>query len=253
MLCNQTIEELICQQYAFGAILFEEGIDLFAKSQLTLSQVCKANPFKQSRLEQAFLNLQATQKQGDDLFKQMQKAHLKDIIAVLVQMHRAFAKDRLHYIQHLVENAPSNHLPKEHKALLADLRLLLPIFVDEFIEHIHQEEQSIFAYIDQLWLVLKGQLAYTHVFYQMQEKPLMQLAQAHHQEDDQMLGIRELTAQYHLEEDAHFSMKILFAQLQQFESQLQTHALIEDRILFPKAIKLEKAVREMIQRRSRLN
>jgi regulator of cell morphogenesis and NO signaling len=52
--------------------------------------------------------------------------------------------------------------------------------------------------------------------------------------------IRTLTNNYALPEDACASYKLFFKMLEEFESDLFIHIHLENNILFPKALKLEK-------------
>ena len=52
--------------------------------------------------------------------------------------------------------------------------------------------------------------------------------------------IRELTNNYSLPEDSCASYAFLFKALEDFESDLHIHVHLENNILFPKALELEK-------------
>jgi len=55
-----------------------------------------------------------------------------------------------------------------------------------------------------------------------------------------MEKIRELSHNYALPEDACASYTLLFKMLEDFENDLFTHIHLENNILFPKAIEIEK-------------
>ena len=46
---------------------------------------------------------------------------------------------------------------------------------------------------------------------------------------------------------------VVYAELQSFERELKTHAKIENEILFPKALMLEKQVRKFFKDKARMN
>ena len=52
--------------------------------------------------------------------------------------------------------------------------------------------------------------------------------------------IRSITNDYAIPQDACASYKLLFKMLEDFEGDLHTHIHLENNILFPKALKLEK-------------
>jgi regulator of cell morphogenesis and NO signaling len=87
----------------------------------------------------------------------------------------------------------------------------------------------------------------------LEKSPVSLLSEAHDAHDDEMEGIRKLTKGYFLPEDAPISIKVLYNELQVFEKELSVHAQIEDRLLFPKAIELEKEVLRKIKKKIRNN
>ena len=69
---------------------------------------------------------------------------------------------------------------------------------------------------------------------------IQKMSESHEIHDDEMVGIRRLTKDYYLSADASMGVRVLFHELMNFEKELIQHARIEDRLLFPKAIELEK-------------
>ena len=63
----------------------------------------------------------------------------------------------------------------------------------------------------------------------------------HGDSDDEMKGIRGITDQYNVDDLDDMHLKVILKELQQFYSELTHHASIENEILFPKAIQLEKS------------
>ena len=92
-------------------------------------------------------------------------------------------------------------------------------------------------------------LAETPVKKDAKEKnSLQKCAIEHEAHDDEMEGIRKLTRDYQLEENAPLTMKVLYHELQNFEKELSIHAKIEDELLFPKAVELEKEALRRIRK-----
>ena len=55
--------------------------------------------------------------------------------------------------------------------------------------------------------------------------------------------VRSLTSDYTLPEDGCASYSLFFKMMEEFESDLFTHIHLENNILFPKALKMEKEMR----------
>jgi regulator of cell morphogenesis and NO signaling len=62
----------------------------------------------------------------------------------------------------------------------------------------------------------------------------------HQAAGDEMAAIRSLTANYTPPDDACTTYRVSFRELQLFEEDLHRHVHLENNILFPKAIALER-------------
>jgi regulator of cell morphogenesis and NO signaling len=87
----------------------------------------------------------------------------------------------------------------------------------------------------------------------MEKHSLQRCALEHEAHDDEMEGIRRITKDYHLAPDAPLHVKVLYAELIDFEKNLQAHARIENEILFPKAMELENKVKIAFVEKSKWN
>jgi regulator of cell morphogenesis and NO signaling len=72
------------------------------------------------------------------------------------------------------------------------------------------------------------------------ENPVNMMQHEHTVEGDRFRKIAEITSEYTPPADACNTYKVAFAMLQDFENDLHKHIHLENNILFPKAIQLEK-------------
>jgi regulator of cell morphogenesis and NO signaling len=72
--------------------------------------------------------------------------------------------------------------------------------------------------------------------------PTQMMETEHEQAGEDMQAIRQLTNNFELPQGACNSYQILFKKLAEFENDLFNHVHLENNILFPKAIALEKEV-----------
>ena len=78
-------------------------------------------------------------------------------------------------------------------------------------------------------------------------------AKEHLEEDSEMAGIRGLTNDYSIKNIDDLHLKVIFQELKAFDKELDVHSNIENKILFPRALKLEKDVSDKIRNISFLN
>ena len=72
------------------------------------------------------------------------------------------------------------------------------------------------------------------------ENPVNMMKHEHTVEGERLRKIADLTNEYTPPADACNTYKVTFAMLQDFENDLHKHIHLENNILFPKAIQLEK-------------
>jgi regulator of cell morphogenesis and NO signaling len=151
----------------------------------------------------------------------------------------------------LIEDLNEDLIP--NAGLVRDLKVLFPLFVEDFIHHIHDEEDTLFKYVLTLQRASLGDYQWGGLYYQMKKYQMSFFALDHHSHDDEMRGIREFTRDYELGENPSLHLQVLFSELEALEEDLKIHAQIEDELLMPKGLRLESLVKEMIKQHAKYN
>jgi len=228
-------------------VLFYFGIRFYEYSELTLEQVCQERGLK---VDQVIREMEApSHLQEADLPLVSYPVDL--IIEYLKHSHFLFIKHKLPYIARLVESFKANH--DDFRAVERDLKIVFPLFVEDFIAHIYEEEDTLFSYIQALERATKGRYIPTKLLYLMEKNSVQKFAMEHEAHDDEMEGIRNITKDYALTPHAPLHVKVLYNELKGFEKSLITHARIENDILFPKAMALESKVKIAFFEKAKLN
>src|SRR5688572_14884565 len=244
---DKRIADLVEQNYVHAYVLFYFGIRFYEHSEHTLEQVCKQ---KRLKVEQVIKELEfPTHLHHDDLPLATYPVDL--IIEYLKHSHFLFIKHKLPYIARLVESFKANH--EEYVTIERDLKLVFPLFVEDFIEHIYEEEDTLFHFILAIEKAAKGVYVPTKLYYLLEKNAVQKFAMEHEAHDDEMEGIRKITRNYVLGANAPLHVKVLYNELKAFEKSLITHARIENEILFPKAMAIENKVRKAFLEKTSLN
>lgn len=244
---NTPIQELVDQNYVHGYVLFYLGIRFYEYSELTLTQVCERRGLK---VDQIIRELESpTYLKEADLPLISYPVDL--IIEYLKHSHFLFIKHKLPYIARLVESFKAQH--DDYLQVERDLKMVFPLFVEDFIEHIYAEEDTLFHYILALDRASKGKFSPGNLYFLMEKNSVQKFAMEHEAHDDEMEGIRKITRDYKLHEGAPVHVKVIYNELKAFEASLITHARIENEILFPKAMGIESKVKKRFFDTSRFN
>lgn len=242
------IGELVDQNNVRAYVLYYFGIKFYEYSEQTLDQVCNE---KGLRVDRVVKELESPGKNFQEADLPLVSYPIDLIIEYLKHAHYLFVKHKLPYIARLVESFKANH--EKYDAVEKDLKVLFPLFIEDFIHHIYQEEDTLFNYIRLLEKASRGSYSPSELYYKMESHSLQRFAIEHEAHDDEMEGIRKITKNYSLTTDAPLHVKVIYSELTQFEKSLQTHARIENEILFPKAMALENQMKKIFLERVKLN
>lgn len=241
------ISVLVDQNYVHAYVLYYFGIRFFEYSEMTLAQVCKQCGLK---VEQVIREMEdPSHLREADL--PLMSYPIDLIIEYLKHSHFLFIKHKLPYIARLVESFKANH--EDYHAVERDLKIVFPLFVEDFIQHIYEEEDTLFIFINSLERATREKFVPTKLYFLLEKNSVQKFAMEHDVHDDEMRGIRNITKDYTLHPNAPLHVKVLYNELKDFEKSLITHARIENEILFPKAMALESKVKHIFFEKIKFN
>jgi regulator of cell morphogenesis and NO signaling len=235
---QKKITELVDENYVSANVLYYFGIQFYEYSENTLAQVCSQ---KGLNLSHVVRRLESASAAGPSAPVSVEELPVDLIIEYLKHAHYIFIKQRLPYIARLIEKLDVRIAPP-----VRDLQLVFPLFVEDFIYHIYEEEDTLFTYIMLLNSAKNRRFNTGKLYFEMEKYSIQKFAVAHETHDDEMQGIRNITNGYALEPQMNLHLKVVFSELKAFEEDLQVHARIEDEIMFPKALSLEAEVKKMV-------
>jgi len=236
MVFEKTIEQVVDENYVYARALHYLGIDFFENSSRKLVEVCRERGLDKQQVIKSFYEFDSSARCS---FKELSSYPIELLVEYLKHSHHVFIKEKLPYIVHLV---------KTYENLA--LRSLMPEFIEDLIRHIYEEEDTTFKYIHVLQEIDKG----------YEKAPMSRLMRfesfsladelAHHEEEDELGAIRTL---FDLPEGSNLHGRVLLNEFKAFDREMIYHAAIENQVLFPKAISLEKEVLKKVAALSKLN
>jgi regulator of cell morphogenesis and NO signaling len=235
---KKKLSELISENYLYASVLYFFGIEFYNYPENTLEQICQEKGLKVNAVVRKLE--ESVNGKTDD------KIPLLDIpidllLEYLKHSHHTFVKQKLPYLARFVDklNINSNNFQ-----FAKDLKFVFPLFLEDFIKHIYEEEDVLFSYILNLQKVLNNEMSIHQVYFQMEKYTIHDFAIEHGAEEDEMSGMRKITNNYDVKATDDIFLKVIFSELKSLDSDLKIHAKIEDEILFPKALLLEKQVKD---------
>ncbi len=245
---KRKIQDLIGENYIFASVLHYFGLRFYEYSDKTLEQVCVQKGLSVEKVTKSLEKAVESDNAPD--FDQLNYP-VDLLIEYLKHMHHFFVKQRLPYLIDIIRNCKSEE--PVYGQTVKDLGFIFPLFVEDFIKHIYEEEDELFYYVSLLGKATEGKIEMYRLFKMMDKYQLQEHALEHHIHEDEMAGIRRITANYDLTFCQDLHVKVVYSELQRFEKELKIHAKIENELLFPKALQLEAKVKKMYNEKIGMN
>jgi regulator of cell morphogenesis and NO signaling len=123
---------------------------------------------------------------------------------------------------------------------LIPIRQLVEEVYSELMAHMVKEEKILFPYIKELEAATNGKQPLHASHFGTVQNPINMMEMEHEAVSENLNKIRQLSNNYALPEDACASYSLLYRLLDEFEQDLILHVHLENNILFPKALEIEK-------------
>lgn len=162
----------------------------------------------------------------------------------IINIHHEYIRKSLPQTQELLSNFAKKH--DTQFAYLSTLQDRLDELTKLLFLSMKQEEEVLFPYIRQIAHAHKGKESYAGLLARTLRKPLEEMMFKSH---DLIAGIifliRDLTNRYTTPENVCTSHKVVIALLKELDNDIVQHSYLEEFILFPRAISLEKELLAM--------
>ena len=243
---KRKLTDLVEENYVYASVLFYFGIEFYNYSEQTLGEACKNKGLNQEVVVRSLERLNNNEVEKE---LSLMAFPVDLVIAYLKHKHFIFIKQTLPYLAKLIDHYPNS----AHTDAIIDLKLIFPIFVEDAIHHMYEEEDKVFTYITTLQDATKGQANISRLYYDMEFSSIAQYVNDHKVSDDVMRGIRTLTDDYAISSKSNILQNVIYSELQAFEKNLIIHARVENEVLYPKALMLEKQVKKLFQTKIKYN
>ncbi len=231
---EKTIGQMVAEDFRAAAVFRKYKIDFCCKGNRTIEEACDN---KKVTPEEIYKDLDALNqaKAGDIDFNSWPL----DLLADYVEKthHRYVEENSTVLLQYL------NKLCKVHADRHPELFEINKLFTEsaqELAAHMKKEELILFPFIKRMVAAKQNGEELPKPHFGTVENPVAMMKHEHTTEGERFQKIAELTNNYQFPEDACGTYQVTFRMLEDFEQDLHKHIHLENNILFPKAIELEK-------------
>ncbi|PJA08428.1 MAG: iron-sulfur cluster repair di-iron protein [Flavobacteriales bacterium CG_4_10_14_0_2_um_filter_32_8] len=230
-----TIGELVAADYRKAAVFSKFGLDFCCGGKKSLKEACDAKGIDEKVVVSALAEVenQVTNTQHD--FNSWELDFLVDYI---INVHHKYVKDNVTMLYEYSDKVANRH-GSNHPEVIKIAQLYERVAAD-FKAHMEKEEMVLFPYIKELVSTKKENSKIASSAFGNIENPINMMMTEHETVGEYMDEIHLLSNNFTPPADACTSYQVLYSKLDEFEKDLHQHVHLENNILFPKAIKLEK-------------
>jgi regulator of cell morphogenesis and NO signaling len=234
---NQNIGEIVADNYRAATVFKSYGIDFCCKGNRSVSEVCEANNLDEDQLiHELYTYVNGTNADRTDY----QNWPLDHLVNYIERKHHAYVESKSLEIKEYLTKICSVH-GEQHPELLE----INDLFVEssgDLGAHMKKEELILFPFVRKLQAAkdLGSEMERPHFGHA--ENPIDMMKEEHEDEGERFRQISTLSNNYSIPEDGCNTYGVTYALLKEFEDDLHLHIHLENNILFPRVIALEKEV-----------
>jgi regulator of cell morphogenesis and NO signaling len=238
MTAEKTVRELALENPAATRVFEKLGIDYCCGGNKSLEEACRTANLPMDEvldsLEMAEQSARAVQRDRD-----WRTELLADLVAHINSTHHKYTREEIGRLGPLFDKVCSVH-GKNHPEVL-QVRASFQGLAQELTMHMMKEEMVLFPYIVRMEeSVLQKEPVLPPPFGSVQN-PVSMMEHEHDSAGNALRVMREASSGYVAPPDACISYQTLYKALAEFEADLHQHIHLENNILFPRAIAMEKA------------
>ncbi|TXE13368.1 iron-sulfur cluster repair di-iron protein [Algoriphagus aquimarinus] len=234
---NSIIGELVAQDYRFATVFQQNKIDFCCQGNRTIEEACAK---KSVNIDQLIKELKAASKSDEASSTDFNSWPLDLLATYIEKKHHRYVESRITEIKPMLAK-----IVKVHGDLHPELLEVEELFLGsagELTAHMKKEEFILFPFVKKLVQASEDKTELTPGHFGTVANPVAMMMDEHEAEGERFRKIAELTNDYTPPLGACTTYMVTFSLLKEFEQDLHLHIHLENNILFPKAIELEKSL-----------
>lgn len=235
-LLSHTVASIVRNDYRTADVFKRHGINYCCSGNITVMDSCT-----QKQIDPVFLleELEAATKEisipNTVNFSTWKTDFLVDYI---VNVHHGYLYQALPDLENQILLFADSHRNKFPE--LAELVEVFKELSSAIRSHNRYEEEIIFPYIKQIENTHRRKESYGNLFVKTLRKPLGNIEAEHKKISAILKELRQLTNNYKEPANACTNHKVIFQKLRELDNDMMQHKHLENNILFPRAIQIEK-------------
>ncbi len=166
-------------------------------------------------------------------------APLNELTAHIVAKHHMYVRQEIPRIQGLLAKVLAAH--GQNHPEIAKIQENFQDLASELTSHMFKEENVLFPYIDSMQAAVDRGEPVPPPFFGTVRNPVQMMIMEHDGAGEKLHEMRDLSSGYKVPPDGCPTNASLYRALDEFEQDLHQHIHLENNILFPRAVELERS------------
>ncbi len=232
---DETLGQIAAKDLRKAQVFKKYGLDFCCGGKKTVKEACAEKGLDVAKVEKELQQADTMPSSRPLPYGDWSLDFLADYI---VNTHHSYVHKNLPDIKAYAEKVMKVH-GNRHPELIRIHQLVGEIYT-ELMAHMVKEEKVLFPYIKELVAVKSNTQPLHAAAFGTVQNPINMMEMEHELVGKSLEEIRQLSNNYLLPEDACASYSLLYRMLDEFEDDLHLHIHLENNILFPKALEIEK-------------
>lgn len=232
---KKQIGQFVAEDYRTAAIFSKYRIDFCCNGNRSIEEACDKKGIDKNALLEDLNNVLKTKENNTIDYKSWPL----DLLAEYIEKtHHRYVAEKVPVLLQFLEKLSRVHGDRHPE--LIKIKDLFSASAGELAAHMKKEELILFPFVKKLVKAKLENKAIQSPQFTSVKNPIAMMMHEHETEGARFREIAALSNNYNPPSDACNTYKVTFAMLNEFEKDLHLHIHLENNILFPEAIKLEK-------------
>jgi len=235
-IAEKTVREMALESSCATRVFEKLGIDYCCGGEKSLEEACRAANLSVEQVQKA---LDAAQPDSNSkATHDWRRVPLSELIAHINATHHNFVRQEVARLGPLFAKVCGVH-GKNHPELL-HIQAVFRGLAQELTQHLMKEEMVLFPYIVRMEeAAIQGEPVVPPPFGSV-ANPVAMMEREHDSAGEALRAIRSASNSYVAPEGACASYQALYRALAEFEADLHQHIHLENNVLFPRALQMER-------------
>ena len=232
-LLEKTVAQIVASNYKAADVFKKHGIDFCCGGNVGLAEICKRKEIDVAEIEEELQSVASIKDDSHDF----DRWELDFLIDYIINQHHSYVVENIPYIIQYSDKVARVH--GENHPETVEINKLFHEVATELLAHMQKEEGMLFPYVKQLVKAKNDGIPMPLAPFGTVNNPIRMMEAEHENAGDIFKQIANLSNNYTPPLAACTTYRVLYAKLQDFETDLHKHIHLENNILFPKASILE--------------